>query len=539
MHTNLRRLCGLWLVWLLVSMLSVAMAAEPDLRLVTAVTERNTRAVRALLTEGVDVNTARADGATALLWAAHWDDLDTVDLLLRAGANVNAAEDQGVTPLVLACENGSAAMVAKLLAAGANPNAAQASGVSPLMTAARTGNVSIVKTLLAHGADVNPAIPATGQTALMWATAERHLDVMRELIKAGADVRVPSKIGFTPLLFATRNGDIEAAKILIAAGADVNERGSDGTHALPLAIVSGHDAFALFLLERGADANGTMHGVSALHAAVGSVDKWLRDWLRARRASVNTRSTVGLAPDRRVAIMKALLAHGADPNARIAISTTASASILAPKGAFDFNQVGTGDMKGATPLWIAADVANGASRGRDDAGDSSGAAGGGGLSSEIIRVLLEAGADSKIPTADLTTPLMAAAGLGHATYQPGQRRGTRSPSAEAAVKLLIEAGADVNAVNEGRFTALHGAAFRGLNEVIQLLVDHGANINAQDFQGRTAYRIAEGTQQAFREQPWPETADFIKNLGADTTLGPPAGRMRERELREAGDTKKR
>lgn len=536
MHTNLRRLVGLWLV----SMVSVGMAAEPDLRLVTAVKERNPQAVRALLTEGVDVNTARADGATALLWATHWDDLDIVDLLLRAGATVNAAEDQGVTPLALACENASAAMVAKLLAAGANPNAAQTNGLPPLTTAARTGNVSIVKTLLAHGARVDAAIPATGQTALMWATAERHLDIMRELIKAGADVRAPSKIGFTPLLFATRNGDIEAAKVLIAAGADVNERGSDGTHALPLAIVSGHDAFALFLLELGADANGTMHGVGALHAAVGSVDKWLRDWLRARQASVNARSTVGLAPDRRVAMMKALLAHGADPNARIATSTTVSASILAPKGAFDFNQVGTGNMKGATPLWIAADIANSGSRERGDAPDGPGAPEGGDLYSQIIRLLLEAGADPKIPTADLTTPLMAAAGLGHGTYQPGQRRGTRSPSAEAAVKLLIEAGADVNAVNEGSFTALHGAAFRGLNEVIQLLVDHGANINAQDFQGRTAYRIAEGTQQVFREQPWPETAEYIKNLGADTALGAPAGRTQERELerRRAGETGK-
>ena len=530
MHANLKRLGSVWLV----SLVSVGMAAGPDLRLVAAARERNTQAVRALLTEGVDVNTARADGATALIWAAHWDEIDVVDLLLRAGADVNAAEGQGVTPLALACENASAAMVAKLLSAGANPNAAQTNGLSPLTIAARTGNLDIVKALLAHGARVNAAIPSTGQTALMWAAAEGHRDVMQELIKAGADVRAPSTIGFTPLLFATRNGDIEAAKILIAAGADVNEPGSDGTHSLPLAVVSGHDAFARFLLELGADVNSTMYGVTALHAAVSSVDQWLRDWLRERGASVNTRSTSGLAPDRRLAMMKALLAQGADPNARIATSKTQSASILAPKGAFDFNQVGTGDMKGATALWIAADVANTASR----AGDPSDASGA--LSSQIIRLLLDAGADPSIPTADLTTPLMAASGLGHGSYFPGQKRGVRSPSAEAAVKLLIEAGADVNAVNEGSFTALHGAAFRGLNEVIQILVDHGANINAQDFQGRTAYRIAEGTQQVFREQPWPETAAFLRSLGADTALGPVAGRTQERELerRRAAETGK-
>src|SRR5260221_6429980 len=100
MKTRVRRSGGLLLAWILLTV--SAMAAGSDLRLVTAAREHNLAAVRALLAEGVDVNTARADGATALLWAAHWDDLDAVDLLLRAGANVNAAEDQGTTPLTLA-----------------------------------------------------------------------------------------------------------------------------------------------------------------------------------------------------------------------------------------------------------------------------------------------------------------------------------------------------------------------------------------------------------------------------------------------------
>jgi hypothetical protein len=99
-------------------------------------------------------------------------------------------------------------------------------------------------------------------------------------------------------------------------------------------------------------------------------------------------------------------------------------------------------------------------------------------------------------------------------------RGSPSPAAEGAVKMLVEAGADLNAVNEGAFTAIHGAAFRGLNEVVQYLVESGADINARDFQGRTAYRIAKGTQQGFRVQAWPETATLIESLGADTLLEP-------------------
>ena len=106
-----------------------------------------------------------------------------------------------------------------------------------------------------------------------------------------------------------------------------------------------------------------------------------------------------------------------------------------------------------------------------------------GSSPEILTRLLDAGADLTLTTVDGTTPLMAAAGLGRATYTPRQPRGIRSPTAEAAVRRLVSAGADVNAVNEADFSALHGATFRGLNEVIEYLVAEGADIDARDFRG--------------------------------------------------------
>jgi ankyrin repeat protein len=146
---------------------------------------------------------------------------------------------------------------------------------------------------------------------------------------------------------------------------------------------------------------------------------------------------------------------------------------------------------------------------------------------EVLQTLLAAGANLHFTTDDGTTPLMIAAGLGRATYTPREPRGIRSPGAEAAVKVLLEAGADINAVNEADFTALHGAAFRGLNEVVQYLVQHGANINARDFRGRTPYRLAEGAKQSFQFQSWPETAALLKQLGADTRLGVP-GTVQER-----------
>jgi ankyrin repeat protein len=101
------------------------------------------------------------------------------------------------------------------------------------------------------------------------------------------------------------------------------------------------------------------------------------------------------------------------------------------------------------------------------------------------------------------------------------------PAAEEAVKLLLDARAEVRAVNEADFTALHGAAFRGLNAVIQILVEHGASINARDFRGRTPYRLAEGNKQAFYFQEYPETAEFLKTLGANPDVGLP-GIVQER-----------
>ena len=145
----------------------------------------------------------------------------------------------------------------------------------------------------------------------------------------------------------------------------------------------------------------------------------------------------------------------------------------------------------------------------------------------MIRALLAAGANHAVATDDGTTPLMAAAGLGQCTNDYTLRRGIRSPGAEATVAALLDAGAAIDTVNEADFTALHGAAFRGLNEVIRILVDRGADIDARDFRGRTPYRLAQGSKQSFYFQEYPETAEFVAGLGADTTIGL-AGGVQER-----------
>src|SRR5215469_4185627 len=173
--------------WMVLDALIPVLSVAADLRMVEASRSQDHEAIRALLREHADVNAPQGDGATALHWAAYWDDSGMVDLLVGAGANVNAANDLGVTPLALAS---SSAVANRLLVAGANPNLVTTAGVSPLMNAALAGRTDIVQALLEHGADVNAQEKTRGQTALMWAVSERHPDTVRVLLEGGADVRL-------------------------------------------------------------------------------------------------------------------------------------------------------------------------------------------------------------------------------------------------------------------------------------------------------------------------------------------------------------
>ena len=292
-------------------MVGAAAAAGRDLAVIEAVRNADGEALRALLRKKADVNVAEADGTTALHWASYADDLETVDLLIRAGALVNAANDLGVTPLWTASLNGNAAMVRRLLAAGANPNAALLLGETPVMVAARSGNAEVVEMLLAKGANAN-ARAARGQTALMWAVAQKHSSVVKALIGHGADVHARSDVwsqvmavpphglpeynraiphgGDTAMMFAARVGDLASARLLVAAGGNVNDQDAWGVSATVLAAHSGFGELVEFLLENGADPNAAAAGFTALHEAIMRRDE---------------------------KIVGALLAHGADPDARL------------------------------------------------------------------------------------------------------------------------------------------------------------------------------------------------------------------------------
>jgi ankyrin len=476
----MRQIIRRFACWVPLFALVPPLAAAGDLRLTEAARSQDREAIRALLQEHVDVNAPQADGATALQWAAYWDDPVMADLLIGAGANANTANDLGVAPLALAS---SGAMADKLLAAGANPNAVSSTGESPLMAAARAGSVDIVKALLDHGADVNAREKVRGQTALMWAVSQRHPDVVRMLLERGADVRARTRAnpqlvytgeasgagrnradwvmetldrgGSTALLFAARQGDVESAKLLLAAGASPHEAAADGMSALVLASYSGHGNVATLLLSKDANPNAADAGYAALHTAVLRGD---------------------------VELVKMLLMYGANPNIRITKGTP-----ITREGE---DWVLPTPLVGATAFFLAAKF----------------------LEVDIMRALAKAGADPLLGTMDGTTPLMTAAGVGWGGDVDRRGRDTSGAAdpvihdedrALEATRLALDLGANVNAANQAGDTALHGAAAKGYDAIVQLLVSKGAGLDAKNKRGRTPLTAAKKN-----------TADLLRKLGA-------------------------
>jgi uncharacterized protein len=466
--------------------------AETDTRLVDAVKNHDKPTVQSLLKARVDVNTPEADGTTALQWAAHANDVETAQSLIRAGANVKLANRYGVTPLSEAAMFGSGALVEALLKAGADANTLTTErGETVLMTAARAGNAEAVKALLEHGADANAKETFRGQTGLMWAAAENHPDVIKLLIAHGADPKLrssdrdttPPKLmagtpaapisrgGLTPMVFAARQGSIDSAKALLDGGADINQGDADGNNPLLIAILNNHDELAMMLIERGADVNAVnKDGRSPLFTAV---DQHNVDW--SDRPLVKETDRVSSLD-----VIKTLVEHKANVNIQLtAVSIIKKAAQDSPDRTLGI---------GATPFMRAA-----------RSGDV-----------EVMKFLLDHGADPKLAAKDGVTALSIAAGLGFTDAN-------HSTDAQAleAVKMCVGLGLDVNGATDKGETPLHGAARRGANSIIQYLVDNGGKINAPNKTGITPLDIAagKGAPGGAPGIPKPETMALITKLG--------------------------
>src|SRR5262245_17817287 len=171
---------------ILIPLAATLAATAGDERLPDAARRQDRALVRTLLERGADVNGRQPDGASALHWSVHWQDVETTRLLIGARADVNVVNEYGVTPLSLAAGNGDAVSALALLEAGADANAALPTGETPLMTAARTGSVDTLSALLDYGADLNARERQQQQTALMWAASATHPGAVRLLLERGA-----------------------------------------------------------------------------------------------------------------------------------------------------------------------------------------------------------------------------------------------------------------------------------------------------------------------------------------------------------------
>ena len=475
--------------------LFTCLLSSADLRLIEAVKAGDRAAVRTLIAQGVDVNAPEPDGTTALHWAAETDDLETVQALLRARANAGATNRNRITPLSLAAANGSAPMIAALLAAGADVNYRLPLGQTALMMAARGGHAAAVQGLLAAGADVDAREDRLGETALIWAAAENHADVIQLLTAHGADVERRSKTltfprqefgdgksgrltvlpkgDWLPVMYAARQNATAAIRELSASGADLNAIDPDHMTALLIAVINAHYDAAALLLALGVDPNlADAAGMTPLYAVVD-----LNTFADTPGRPTPVPSGKLSAAD----LVKALLAHGADPNRPL------SAPLLVR-----VHDRGDGTLgAGATPLMRAAKK-----------GDV-----------EMMRVLLANGADPTLRTAAGANALLYASGFGGAgrftIYE--DRQATEADFIEAA-RLCLDRGADVNAANPAGQTALHIAVTSRGAPFVQFLIGRGARVDVKDKQGRTPLDVAQGAGGRGRGGEPPIVRDDIVGL---------------------------
>jgi uncharacterized protein len=486
---------------------NLSVAAQSPLA--DATQRQDKQAVLSLVAKKADVNAAQPDGATALHWAVYAEDAETTALLIRAGANVNVRNNYGVSPLAIAAKQANPNILGQLMKAGADPNDKINfinADETPLMHAARAGNVDAVKMLLLAGAQVNARESWNGQSPIQWAAAEGYGAVVEALIEGGADIRQRSNAGTTPLMFAVRKGDVRSVKALLAAGADVNEKRADLATPLLVAIINGHEDLVDLLLEKGADPNveggstdlsvqGSRARPIKITLKTPSYREQLRDvgteggngannsWGRPLQAAIHVANWhvsdefIAVNVDR-MRVIKSLIKHGADVNARN--------TDMEPRwsGArYRRRQVGL------TPFLAAARQAD----------------------IEVMRLLLEHGADPKMNTPLNITPLMLTAGIAWASNQD---RASEEQVLEAVKMLVEELGADVNFVADTGETAMHAAAYRGANSVVQYLFDKGAKLDVQDKSGRTPLQVADGVEYGNSFAANPHTAVLLRTLGA-------------------------
>ena len=535
------------------------------------------------------VNARQGDGASAIHWAAYHQNRELAEVLIRAGIDVTAKNRNGSTPLWLASTNGDAAMIEILLNAGADANEQLPLGRTPLMLVSRTGNLEAVNVLVDNGADLNARDSQIGTTPLMWAAQEGNAEIIAFLIDHGADFAATSdpierggrtaalgksgdpraavrrqveailanqespELGvlravsglpgqlqreadaqtavqaadearrallqdgnrdaaadndagnagqtgfggrgrggpppppeggeFTSLVYAARANSLDSVRVLLEAGADVNQVTNYGWSPLLVATQNRYYELAKFLIENGADVNLANNG------------GWTNLYLATDNRNVEGGDYPTRLPDiDHMEYIELLLGEGADVNARL-IESTETRTVFTNQWL---------DENGATAFLRAS-----------QSGDI-----------DLMRILLEHGADPSIFTDINVTPLAVAAGIGWVEGVTSERSTEQTIE---AVQLLLDLGIDPNVQAETGRVALHGAGHKGATEVVRLLVANGAQLDVRDY-GNTDNR---GSAELAAHTWLPvDYADGLVRVGVQSAIAHPETGIVFRELME-------
>lgn len=447
-------------------------------RLLELANAGKTEAALELIGTRTDVNSSHSDGTTALHWAVYYNDEALVRRLIRAGADVSVRNEYGATPLSQAAILANPVVIGMLLNAGADPNEKGADGQTAIMLVSRSSNIEAVELLLKAGADPNIVETWRGQTALMWAAAQKQPEAMKLLLEYGADPDAQSlpnnwerqvtaeprmKLlptgGLTPLLYAAREGCTNCVQNLIDSGADVNKTDPEAVSPLLMAALNAKWDSVKILLENGANPNKwDIYGRNPLYNTVDF--NTVPHGGRADRLSADLTTSLE--------VIEMLLEAGANPNMQL--------KLFPPYRALGADRGADGLLRGgSTPLFRAV-------RGADIA---------------AMQLLMEYGALLTLSNENEVSPLMVASGYRQSGIDTRGRFRTEK-QASAATRLLLESDkVDVNHQDDTGQTALFGAATMGWNELVQLLVDHGADPAIEDKAGNSAVDAAMGRAGRF------------------------------------------